>query len=97
MHSAANPQPAAHPWHRLEPLHDLVFAERNQAGLRRLVIRLSALGFVLHLLLILLARWLSHPPLLIAEAGTNYLVAISTPFNFILFYEVLTLFAALPA
>jgi hypothetical protein len=35
--------------------------------------------------------------LIIAEVGQNYLTAISTPFNFILFYEVLTLIAALPA
>jgi len=34
---------------------------------------------------------------LIAEAGKNYLTAISTPFEFILFYEVLILIAALPA
>ncbi len=39
--------------------------------------------------MIFLARSLAHPPLLIAEAGQNYLTAISTPFNFILFYEVL--------
>jgi hypothetical protein len=47
--------------------------------------------------LIFLARRLAHPPLLIAELGRNYLTAISTPFNFILFYEVLILIAALPA
>jgi hypothetical protein len=51
---------------------------------------------VIHLLLIFLARTLAHPPLAIAIAGQNYLAAISTPFNFILFYEVLVLIAALP-
>ena len=44
---------------------------------------------------------LAHPgsssALIVAAVGRNYLTAISTPFNFILFYEVLTLIAALPA
>jgi len=53
--------------------------------MRQLAIRLSIAGFAIHLLLILLARTLAHPPQLIAEAGQNYLTAISTPFNFILF------------
>ena len=64
---------------------------------RDLAIRLSIAGFAVHLLLIFLARTLADPPLLVAAAGHNYLTAISTPFNFILFYEVLTLIAALPA
>ncbi|MGB8260864.1 MAG: hypothetical protein WCE75_10960 [Terracidiphilus sp.] len=103
MDHAPNPNPGDHHgpfaplWLRLESLHDTVFAERNKAVLKVLVIRLSILGFAVHLLLIFLARALPHPPLLIAEAGGNYLTAISTPFNFILFYEVLTLIAALPA
>jgi len=84
-------------WLVLDAAHDAIFSERNKAALKQLVIRLSIAGFVLHLLLIFLARTLPHPPLAIAEAGQNYLTAISTPFNFILFYEVLTLIAALPA
>jgi len=84
-------------WLRLSDAHDLIFSDRNRAALKRLAINLSIAGFVIHLLLIFLARTLTHPPLLIAEAGQNYLAAISTPFNFILFYEVLTLIAALPA
>jgi len=84
-------------WLRLDALHDLIFSEANKTALKHLVIRLSIAGFVLHLSLIFLARSLPHPPLLIAEAGQNYLTAISTPFNFILFYEVLTLIAALPS
>jgi len=39
----------------------------------------------------------SHPPLILSAVGRNYLSAIATPFSFILFYEVLTLIAALPA
>ena len=83
-------------WIRLAAAHDLMFSPANKTALKHIAINLSIAGFVFHLLLIFLARSLAHPPLLIAGAGTNYLAAISTPFNFILFYEVLTLIAALP-
>jgi hypothetical protein len=81
----------------LDSAYDLLFAEANTTALKHLAIWFSIAGFAIHLILIFLARTLAHPPLLIAEAGQNYLTAISTPFNFILFYEVLTLIAALPA
>jgi len=84
-------------WQRLESAHDLIFSEANKTLVRNLAINLSIAGFVLHLLLIFLVRTLPHPPLIVAQAGQNYLTAISTPFTFILFYEVLTLIAALPA
>jgi hypothetical protein len=87
----------ARPWQWLDSSHDLIFSDRNKAALRTLAIRLSIAGFVVHLLLIFLSRTLAQPPLIVAAAGRNYLAAISTPFNFILFYEVLTLIAALPA
>jgi hypothetical protein len=84
-------------WLRLDSLHNLIFSEANKAALKSIVVRLSIAGFAIHLALICLARSLPHPPPLIAEAGQNYLSAISTPFNFILFYEVLILIASLPA
>ena len=87
----------AHLWERFESLHDLMFSEESRLTLKHLAIYLSVAGFVIHLALIYLAQALPHPPPLIAQAGRNYLTAISTPFNFILFYEVLTLIAALPA
>jgi hypothetical protein len=84
-------------WLRINALYDLFFSETNKAILRQLVIQLSIAGFAIHVSLIFLARTLAHPPLLIAEVGQNYLTAISTPFNFILFYEVLILIASLSA
>jgi hypothetical protein len=84
-------------WLRLDALYDLFFSDANKAMLRQLVILLSIAGFAIHLALIFLARTLAHPPLLVSQAGQNYLAAISTPFNFILFYEVLILIASLPA
>lgn len=86
----------AHLWMRFESLHDLMFADASKLTLKHLAIGLSIAGFAIHLGLIFLAQTLAHPPHLIALAGQNYLTAISTPFNFILFYEVLTLIAALP-
>jgi hypothetical protein len=83
-------------WHRLEAAHDGVFTEANKARLRQFVIRLSIAGFLIHLALICWVRSAVPAPQWIAGVGTNYLTAISTPFNFILFYEVLTLIAALP-
>ena len=80
-----------------ESANDIIFSDRNKTALKQLAIRLSIAGFVFHLLLIFLARTLAHPPAIVAAAGGNYLSAISTPFNFILFYEVLTLIGALPA
>lgn len=83
------------PWPRLESVYRWMFSEANITILKRWAIRLSIAGFAIHLLLIFLARSLAHPPALISAAGQNYLSAISTPFNFILFYEVLTLIATL--
>ncbi len=60
------------------------------------MVQLSVAAFLCHLVLIFLARSLPFP-LLSATVGTNFLAAVSTPFNIILFYEVLTLIAAIPA
>jgi hypothetical protein len=79
-----------------DAVHEQMFSDDSLTILRNLAINLSIAGFTIHLVLIFLARSMAHPPLLIAEAGQNYLSAISTPFNFILFYEVLTLISALP-
>ena len=89
--------PISRTWVQLIQAHDRIFAETNKMALKHLVIRASIAGFAFHLILIYLSRSLTHPPILISAVGTNYLSAISTPFNFILFYEVLTLIAALPA
>jgi hypothetical protein len=80
---------------RLAQAHDRIFSNDNKTALKHLVVRLAIAGFAIHLLLIFLARTLPHPPALIADIGENYLTAISTPFNFILFYEVVTLIGAL--
>ena len=88
-------QAPARIWQQVSAAHDRIFSEGHKTALKHLVIRLAIAGFVIHLLLIFLSKTLAHPPALIANAGENYLVAISTPFNFILFYEVVTLIGAL--
>jgi hypothetical protein len=94
---SGNRRASARLWQHLGDAHDLLFSDANRLAFKRLAINLSIAGFAVHLLLIFLARTLPNPPLLIAEVGKNYLAAISTTFNLILFYEVLTLIAALPA
>jgi hypothetical protein len=84
-------------WLELIRAHDQIFSEANKALLKRLAIKVSIAGFAVHLGLVFLSRGLPHPPLIIAAVGRNYMSAIATPFSFILFYEVLTLIAALPA
>jgi hypothetical protein len=84
-------------WLELIRAHDQIFSEANKALLKRLAIAVSIVGFAVHLVLVFLSRGVSHPPLIISAVGRNYLSAIATPFSFILFYEVLTLIAALPA
>jgi hypothetical protein len=78
-------------------IYDSCFSDAGKGALKRFVMKISITGLAAHLGLIFLAHCLSHPPLLVEAAGKNYLAAISTPFNLILFYEVLTLIAALPA
>jgi hypothetical protein len=75
--------------------YDGIYSEAHRAWLDHLVVNVSAAGFLLHLVLIFLARTLGNPTLVTA-VGKNYLAAIYTPFSFILFYEVLMLIAALP-
>jgi hypothetical protein len=82
-------------WLRIGAFHDRVFSDGNKTALKHLVVRLGIAGFAIHLLLIFLSKVLAHPPALLMDAGENYLVAISTPFNFVLFYEVVTLIGAL--
>jgi hypothetical protein len=84
-------------WLALIRAHDQIFSEANKALLKRLAIKVSIAGFAIHLVLVFLSRGLSHPPHIISAVGQNYMSAIATPFSFILFYEVLTLIAALPA
>lgn len=81
----------------LASLYDRCDTPQQKARLEKWIVRLAASGFVLHLLLIALAR--SVPSLnasWLSELDRNYLHAVYTPFSFILFYEVLLLVLALP-
>ncbi len=80
----------------LAAAYDRLYTENNHRRLERVVVALSVLGFLTHLLLVFLARRWSDAPPWITAAGHNYLSAIATPFNFVLFYEVLILIAAIP-
>ena len=75
---------------------DRLYSEQHRRIVERWVVGASAAAFLAHLIHIFLARNWPNPPAIIAAAGGNYLSAIATPFSIILFYEVLTLIAALP-
>ena len=61
------------------------------------MVRSAATGFIIHLLLIGLARTVPYLGTgLLAGLDRNFLHAVYTPFSFILFYEVLLLVLALP-
>ena len=77
-------------------LFDRLFSEQHRRTLEHWVVGISVIGFLAHLAHIFLARHWANPPALVAAAGKDYLSAISTPFSFILFYEVLLLIAAVP-
>ena len=84
-------------WTWCENAHDTIFRTENRRTLKRAVIGLSLVSFAAHGLLIFLAQVLHAPQAWVATVGSNYLSAIATPFNIILFYEVLTLIGALPS
>ena len=84
-------------WSKLTHAHDRIFSTAKIAALKHLTIRLGVLSFAVHLALICLVRHSGDAAPISGLIGTNYLYAISTPFSIILFYEVLTLIAAVPA
>ena len=80
----------------LTSIQGWLFSSRQQHRLEHVIVNVSVASFLVHLFLVLLARNLSHPGVLIAAVGKTYLAAIYTPFSFILFYEALMLIAAIP-
>lgn len=81
---------------RTAGMYDRIFAERNIRSFERGVIYFALAGFLLHLLLIFLARHFSLFADVLHDMPTNYLKAIYTPFSIILFYEVFMLVVILP-
>ena len=81
----------------LASFYDRCDTEKQKGRLEHWMVRLAATGFIVHLMLIALARtipYLGAGPL--AGLDRNFLHAVYTPFSFILFYEVLLLVLALP-
>jgi len=78
-------------------MHHRLYSESDRAALKHAVVWISVAAFLIHLVMIFAAHWTADTSMLTRAVGRNYLSAVSTPFNVILFYEVLTLIAALPA
>jgi hypothetical protein len=81
---------------RLSGLYDIIFEENNIRKVERAIINCALVGFVLHLLLIFIAKHIVSDSPILAQLPSSYLKAIYTPFSIILFYEVLTLVVILP-
>ncbi len=81
---------------RLSRLYDIIFEENNIRKVERVIINCALAGFVLHLLLIFIAKHVALGSPLLLQLPSSYLKAIYTPFSIILFYEVLTLVVILP-
>jgi hypothetical protein len=81
---------------KLSTLYDVLFTEKNTAKVERIIINFALVGFLVHLLLIFLAKNFVFGPEFLSRITPNYLKAIYTPFSIILFYEVLTLVLILP-
>jgi len=82
---------------RIVEMHHRLYSESDRAALKHAVVWISVAAFLIHLVMIFAAHWTADTSMLTRAVGRNYLSAVSTPFNVILFYEVLTLIAALPA
>lgn len=77
-------------------LFEFLNKEENKARVEKLFIYMAFSLFLLHLLVIFIARTSTlHPPLL-QQVNTNYLAALYTPFSVILVYEVYFMILALP-
>lgn len=74
----------------------IAFSEKNQKNIERLILRLSVIGFIIHLMLIYANRfhWFNSP--FEAQLLEDPISAIYTPFSIILIYEVYLLVFYLP-
>lgn len=74
----------------------ILFSEKNQKNIERLILRLSVIGFIIHLMLIYANRfhWFNSP--FEAQLLEDPISAIYTPFSIILIYEVYLLVFYLP-
>jgi hypothetical protein len=76
--------------------YDRLFTDKRRRKIEHIVVALSVVGFLAHLAAIFVARNFPGAPPAVEAFGHNYFSAVATPFNFVLFYEVLILIAAIP-
>ncbi|MEM1336964.1 MAG: hypothetical protein AAF634_04810 [Bacteroidota bacterium] len=79
----------------VQRLHQLLLSETSKQAIERTILILAILSFIIHLLLIYLAPYLSFLDPNSALLG-NPIAAVYTPFSFILVYEVYLLVFYLP-
>ncbi len=82
----------------LEKAFNFFFSNKFRHAFEKLILRLSLLGFTIHLVLIYLVRFnIVHPPASAEALLRDPISAIYTPFSFILVYEVFMLVYFLPS
>ena len=79
-----------------EKIFSLVFAQRTQKFIEKIILFLAALGFVIHLGLIFLKTQGVIFPTIYPELFNDPISAIYTPFSLILIYEIYLLLFYLP-
>lgn len=80
----------------LASLFDRIAEAPQRVFFERAIVALAALGFLAHLLLILILRFIPlNPPHILEGLDQSLLHAVYTPFSIILFYEVILLVFAL--
>ncbi|MBO0933278.1 hypothetical protein [Fibrella aquatilis] len=80
----------------LSDRYNTVFSDNAVGRVELFIINMALVGFVLHLLLIFLAKHALLGPYFSPQIPSSYLQTIYTPFSIFLFYEVLTLVLILP-
>jgi hypothetical protein len=81
---------------KLTKLYDILLSENTRKKSELVIVVIAIICFVIHLLLIGLANWGVIDPGEFSDLLDNPLVAIYTPFSFILIYEVYLLVYYLP-
>ena len=80
----------------LAGIFDAILSSPKKATVEKNVVTLAAVGFLVHLLLIVIFRMLPEsPPTIFEGLNGGLLHAVYTPFSIILFYEVILLVFAL--
>ena len=82
---------------KIEGLFSIIYSENNIKKFEKYILYLASLGFVIHLLIILLNNYnLIELSIIETNLFSNPISALYTPFSFILIYEAFLLIYYIP-